>query len=103
MRTPLTAIGCVLIWYVVCVAIAHFAVAPLTRAGLPPDPSQQMKQAWVQDTIQTSKEQNIWRELAIGMVDEIGPVKIIAMGLLFTLTTVGGTVFGVLKVLKRKA
>jgi len=59
-------------------------------------------QQWVQETIHTAKEQDIWRELAIGMIDEIGAIKMIAMVGLFMMATIGGTVFGVIRFMRRK-
>ena len=59
------------------------------------------KQQWVQDTLQTVQEQNIWRELAVGMIDEIGAVKLIAIVLLFTMLTLGSTIFGAVAIFKR--
>ena len=58
-------------------------------------------QQWVQDVISTSKEQDIWRDLAVGMIDEIGAIKLIAIVMLFMLATVGGTLFGAYKLFRR--
>ena len=68
-------------------------------AGAPNEPAVHQ---WVQDTLQTAKEQDIWRDLAIGMIDEVGAVKMIAIVFLFLLLTAGGTILAVFKFFQRK-
>ena len=72
---------------------------PTVFAGAPNEPAVQQ---WVQDTLQTAKEQDIWRDLAVGMIDEIGAVKMIAIVFLFMLMTAGGTILAVFKFFQRK-
>lgn len=59
-------------------------------------------QMWVQDTIQTAKEQDIWRDLAIGMIDEVGAIKIILLGGLLIMLPIAATAFGIFRLLRKR-
>ena len=65
-------------------------------------PEQNLQQQWVGDVIQTAKDQDIWRDLAIGMIDEIGAIKVVLILATFILGTIAATVLGVLRFLRKK-
>ena len=68
-------------------------------------PTPDVRQQWIQNTVQFTKEQDIsrvdlGRQLLLSLVDEIGVWKVLAVLFLFVLGSVGGTVWGVVKLLK---
>lgn len=69
--------------------------------------SDDAKDLWRQEVIQVAKEQGInrtdlGREILLSVASEIGYWKIICICLLFLLSAVGGTIFGAVKLLRRK-
>jgi len=70
-------------------------------------PSERQQQ-WIADTIQVTKEQGIsqtdlGRQLLLSIAGEIGVWKVLALLLMFVMVSVGGTVFGVVKLIRRRA
>lgn len=80
-------------------------IAVVVSAGGPPESFQNQ---WVGDVIQQAKERGIDRrdlgkELLLSIATEIGTWKVLAVLFLFLLASVGGTIFGVVKILRRRA
>lgn len=76
--------------------------------GMPDNPSQDTKQAWIHETIATAKENQVdrgdlGRELLLSIAGEIGYFKVIALLLLFLLSVVWGTIFGAMKMMQKAA
>ena len=95
--------------FVLAILVFSWGCQAIALAG-GPDPAQypNMKQQWVQDVVQTAKEQNIpkadiLKQLVIAFAEEIGWGKALLWIAMFPLLTIVAFIVGLMKLFKRKA
>ena len=63
------------------------------------DPQAQM---WVQDTIQTAKDQDLGRELLLSLADEVGVWKLLIVGVLVVMATILMPIWAAVRFIRKR-